>query len=199
MPYDPTENHRRSIRLKGYDYSNSGAYFVTICVQNRTCLFGEITKGLMQLNDAGQMVEKAWLQLPQRFPLIVTDEFVVMPNHFHGIIIITDTVGAPFVGALAMDDSVGMGDRAGTKPAPTRENLVLGDIVGAFKSITTHQYTIGVYQQNWVPFFKRLWQRNYYENIVRHETALQTFRQYIRNNPRSWESDKLHSNTPSKG
>ena len=88
MKYDPNKHHRRSIRLKGYDYTQAGAYFVTICTQHRECFFGEIIDGAMQLNDAGQMVEKWWAELTHKFPSVETDEYIVMPNHFHGIIVI---------------------------------------------------------------------------------------------------------------
>lgn len=96
MKHDPDRYHRRSIRLKGYDYSQAGAYFVTICTQGRECLFGEVVDGEMRLNEAGQMVHRIWNDLFVKYPDIEIDEFVVMPNHFHGIIII---VGAPLVGA----------------------------------------------------------------------------------------------------
>lgn len=89
-PFDPERHHRRSIRLKGYDYSQAGAYFVTICTQGRICLFGDVVNDQMELNDAGRLMESAWLDLPNRFPAIELDEFVVMPNHMHGIIVITD-------------------------------------------------------------------------------------------------------------
>jgi REP element-mobilizing transposase RayT len=90
MPYDPTRHHRRSIRLKGYDYSQAGAYFITICTQDRACLFGKVVNGEMQLNDAGRMVLAEWNMLPERFPHVVLDAFVVMPNHVHGIVVITN-------------------------------------------------------------------------------------------------------------
>ena len=86
MKHDPDKHHRRSIRLKGYDYSQAGAYFVTICTQDRECLFGDIVDGEMRLNDAGHMVRDVWHKIPEHFPYADIDEFVVMPNHFHGII-----------------------------------------------------------------------------------------------------------------
>jgi len=98
MSYDPNKHHRRSIRLRGYDYSQKGIYFVTVCTQNREHLFGKIEKGEMQMNDAGQMVEFTWADLPNHNPHIVLDEFVVMPDHVHGIILITD-IGAGSVRA----------------------------------------------------------------------------------------------------
>ena len=96
MVYDPEKHHRRSIRLQGYDYNQPGAYFVTICIQDREDLLGQIRNGEMIYNDAGRMVTKWWLEIPHKFPLIEIDEFIVMPNHFHGIVIMVepDSVGA---------------------------------------------------------------------------------------------------------
>ncbi|MFN4294850.1 MAG: transposase, partial [Thermoflexales bacterium] len=103
MTYDPQKHHRRSIRLKGYDYSQAGAYFITIVAQDRACLFGEVVDGEMRLNDAGRMVWDEWNALPDRFPGLELDAFVVMPNHVHGIIVLTgsapDDAPAPAVGA----------------------------------------------------------------------------------------------------
>ncbi len=178
MPYDPEKHHRRSIRLKGFDYSRSAIYFVTICVQNRECLFGAIAqeietesvKARILLNDAGKMVSEEWLTLPSRFPTITLDEFVVMPNHFHGIIY------------LAPNPAV---------------NPTLGQIIATFKSIVTHHYIIGVKTQDWKTFHQKLWQRNYYEHIVRNDSALQNIQQYIQNNPLTWQTDSLHPDVKS--
>ena len=151
---------RHSIRLKGYDYSQAGGYFVTIVAQLRAALFGEIRGGEMILNDAGRMVETVWDTLPARFPNIELDIFQIMPTHFHSIIIIHEPVGAGLVPALALVPAQYLEpipqSRATTRVAPT-----LGDIVGAFKSITTHAYIQGVDESNWPQFHKRLWQRNY--------------------------------------
>ena len=185
MKYDPDRHHRRSIRLKGYDYSQAGVYFVSVCTQNRECLFGAIVGGEMVLNHAGRMVETVWDRLARRFPDIELDESIILPNHIHGIITI---VGAPLVGAQSVDaQSVDVqARRAGTRPAPTR----LGDVVGAFKSITTHRYIVGVRQHGWQPFPRRLWQRNYYEHIVRDDNELTNIRGYITGNPGQWELDR---------
>lgn len=169
MNFGPEKHHRHSIRLKQYDYSQAGAYFVTIDVQNRGHLFGEIVNGEMVLNDAGKMIEEQWQALKERFPLIDLDVYQVMPDHFHGIIVI---VGATLVVAL----DVG-------KP-PT-----LGNIIGVFKSITTHEYIKGVENHGWQRFSKRLWQRNYYEHVVRDETDLERIRKYIQSNPLNWNHD----------
>ena len=88
MTFDPDKHHRRSLRLKDYDYSRAGAYFVTICTHGRECLFGEIMDGEMRLNDAGQAAQADWVRLPERFQSIELDEFVIMPNHLHGVILV---------------------------------------------------------------------------------------------------------------
>jgi putative transposase len=232
MKYDPEKHHRRSIRLKGFDYSSPGAYFITICVQHRECLFGEIADGTMHLNPAGEMVTHWWVELNQKFPSIQIDPFVVMPNHFHGIIAIPATspdrpVGAdlrvcPLQNATPpqlqnatpstptfhdehiVDDATTLEEGAHIG-APLRGNPKLSDtgvslsqMVQWFKTMTTNAYIRGVRDNDWQPFNKRLWQRNYYEHIIRDEAALQSIRQYIRNNPKSWIQDQLHPDNPSK-
>lgn len=187
MKYTADIHPRKSIRLKEYDYSQNGGYFVTICVQNRKNLFGEIKNQSMFLNDVGTMIEMWWKKLPIKYSQISLDAYVIMPNHFHGIIII-NTVGASHVGAhdKVIDDS--RMQRAGTRPAPT-----IGDIVGGFKSITTHAYILGVKEKHWEPFEKRLWQRNYYEHVIRDEQDANRVREYIQNNPLNWEKDELYN------
>ncbi len=185
----PGGRQRRSIRLKGYDYSSPGAYFITICTQYREQRFGQVVDDEMRLNDAGNMLQIEWLALPARFPAIELDEFVIMPNHMHGLIFITPptSVGATLV--VALQNGAGAG--AGTSPAPTGTNRpTLGDVIGAFKSITTDRYIAGVRRQGWPPFVKRVWQRNYYEHIVRNERALRAIRRYIQNNPLKWTIDR---------
>ncbi len=184
MPrYDPDKHHRRSIRLKGYDYAQAGAYFITICTQNRESRFGEIVNSKMVLNDAGRMVQTEWEQLRERFSSIELDAYVVMPNHFHAIVTITDSdnnVGAGLVSAP---------NGATTRVAPTAQRPTLGDIVGAFKSLVTNAYIRGVRELGWPPFDKRLWQRNYHERIIRNERELNAIRQYIYDNPAHWLND----------
>ena len=169
MTYDPERHHRRSIRLKGFDYSRSAIYFVTICVQNRECLFGTILQNQMLLNDAGGMVSAEWLALPSRFPSVILDEFIVMPNHFHGII---------YISIYISPDSP--------------DHPTLGTILGAFKSIVNNNYITGVNIKNWQPFDQRLWQRNYYEHIIRNEQSYLTISEYIINNPAKWADDKFY-------
>jgi REP element-mobilizing transposase RayT len=163
MKYDSTIHRHRSIRLQGYDYSRSGAYFVTICVQNRKRLFGDIKNGEMRLNDAGKMIQTVWNEIPEYYPGIETDEFVIMPNHFHGITVIAGGLSLP-------------------------------NVVHRFKTMTTKRYTDGVKQSDWPPFPGKLWQRNYWEHIIRNESELNHIREYIRSNHAKWELDKLYIN-----
>jgi len=160
--------NRQSIRLKNYDYSQNGLYFVTICTENRKCLFGNIFNGKMVLNDVGNMIEKLWNKIPDRFNTMQLDVFQIMPNHVHMIFRIV--VGAGFMPARIK--------RATTGVAPT-----IGNIIGTFKSLTTHEYITGVKYNGWEPFNKRLWQRNYYEHIIRTENDLNKIREYIKLNP----------------
>ena len=209
--FNPDSHHRRSIRLKAYDYSTAGAYFVTIVTQERLCLFGDVTDGEAQLTNAGVMIQQIWHAIPDRFPTIEMDEFVVMPNHVHGILIIHSDVGASLVGAQEVTHTktthspvgaslVGAlpadrarstdGGRATTRVAPTEDGpMTLGEVVGAYKSLTTQQYGKGVETNGWPPFNKRLWQRNYYERVIRDNRELDGAREYIANNPMQWELD----------
>lgn len=165
---------RRSIRLKGYDYSQGGLYFITICTQNQWCFFGEIENGEMVLNDAGMMIERQWRELTNRFHYIQLHEFVVMPNHFHGIIEINRR-----------------GDHK-DRPYGTYSGSV-GRVMQVFKSITTHEYIGGVNQYGWPLFSGKLWQRNYYEHIIRDEISCSKISEYIQTNPLKWQDDKYHA------
>jgi putative transposase len=165
MKYDPAIHHRRSIRLQGYDYSQAGAYFVTICTQNRECLFGDIVNGGMRLNEAGRVVESVWDGLPGHYAHVELDAMVIMPNHFHGIIVLAPT------------------------PAAVRHGL--SEIVRALKTFSSRR--INEMRQS---TGAKLWQRNYWEHIVRNEPELNRIREYIHNNPAQWELDKLHPNNP---
>lgn len=194
MTYDPDRHNRRSIRLKGYDYAQAGAYFVTICTQDRECLFGEIAAGEMELSDAGRMVERWWTKLTKKFPLAEIGEFIVMPNHFHGIVMLVgaapcgrpgrETVlEVPSGGRSQRHDQPGTGHPHGGAPT-------LGDLVDWFKTMTTNDYIRGVKQRGWVSFPGKLWQRNYHEHIIRNEDELSRIREYIVNNPLQWAVDR---------
>lgn len=170
---------RRSIRFANYDYSQVGLYFVTICCENRICRFGKIQNTDIVLNEAGRMINTEWNNLKKRFSNIELHNYIIMPNHFHGIIEITD-VGIPLVGIRKTN-----GQPQGIAPT-------LGKILGAFKSITTVKYTYGVTQLGWEPYDQRIWQRNYYEHIIRDEKSHQNISDYITNNPYNWENDEYY-------
>jgi len=172
MKYDPKTHRRRSIRLKGYDYSRVGAYFVTICTQKRECLFGDIVNHEMILNGFGEIVESVWCDLSNHYKHVELDQYVIMPNHFHGIVVLTDT-------------AVG----AGLKPAPTMKRHALPEIIRGFKTFSSRR----INQIRNTPG-KKLWQRNYWEHIIRNENELNRIRQYITDNPVKWEQDR---NNPS--
>ncbi|GHT09797.1 hypothetical protein AGMMS4956_00100 [Bacteroidia bacterium] len=274
MAYNPNIHHRRSIRLQGYDYSQAGLYFVTICIQHRECLFGEIMNGVMILNDAGEMIKKWWLELPHKFSDITLGECVVMPNHFHAIIINTGNypnnknnaiiVGAdlrvcPDNAGVCLDNAGVCLDNAGVCPdnggdcynnlgtnirgahiqgahiqgahiqgahigAPLRDTerglgehaerglgehaerglgehaeRGLGEHTGSplhtvvqwFKTMTTNEYIRGVKTLGWMPFDKKLWQRNYYEHIIRNGNEHKKIMNYIIANPVKWQDDKF--------
>jgi putative transposase len=163
----PDKRGRRSIRLRGYDYAQPAAYFVTVCTRNHTCLFGHVVNGEMHLNEAGEMVRSVWDRLRGRFPSVEPDAFVVMPNHVHGII--------AFVGAgLALPE-----DKSAASSAPT-----LADVVRAFKSLSAIQVNRRLMRSG------SLWLRNYYEHVVRNEQELTAIREYIQANPALWDDDE---------
>jgi putative transposase len=165
--------NRRTIRLKEYDYAQPGAYFVTICTQDRACLFGDVMDCTMKLNAVGRLVATLWNEVPARFANVDLNMFVVMPNHIHGIL-------------LYPDDGPVMADRtrATTRVAPT-----IGQVVGAFKSLSTVEYVRNARANGWPAFRSRLWQRNYYEHVIRDEADLDRIRRYIDENPARWEFD----------
>ena len=204
MKCDPQKHRRRSIRLKGYDYSRSGMYFVTIVAQDRECLFGNIVDGKILLNEAGQMVEKWYVELENKFPDIHCDAYAIMPNHFHAII---QNVGA----GIGKGVGTGVGADVGAdlrvchanelelvgadrcvcpiKESGEHKGSPLQKIVQWFKTMTTNEYIRGVKQRGWKPFHGKLWQRNYWEHIIRDDEELNRIREYIGNNPIQWELD----------
>jgi len=198
MPYNPDIHKRRSIRLKGYDYSSEGAYFITLCTHHRECLFGEIKDGKMMLNEYGKMVEQIWLKIPERYNDIILDEFVIMPNHFHGIIIINnnnDFVGAihelplrdklPVQNEMPQRESNELPLQQNNDDMIHRRKMLLPKIIGYFKMNSAKQ----INQLRGTPGFP-VWQRNYYERIVRDYKELCAIRQYIFDNPMNWENDE---------
>ncbi|MCD6367249.1 MAG: hypothetical protein J7L46_06905, partial [Bacteroidales bacterium] len=165
---------RRSIRLKGYDYSQAGLYFITICVKNRIYLFGEIDNGKMILNNAGKMVEKLWNEISNDFTNTKLHEYIIMPNHFHGII---EIVGADSISARDNADSTKRAE-IDSAPTATETKTAIPNIIQSFKRHTTIKYIRGVKNNNWTPFNKKLWQRNYWEHIIRNEKSYQTISEY---------------------
>ena len=159
--------NRKSIRLDKYDYSENGYYFVTICTQNRWNIFGEIKNKKMISNDIGKMVFKIWNEIPNNYFGIEIDEFILMPDHLHGILVINKN--------LRMDD-LSNGRTQGSAPT-------LGIIIKKFKTLTTKIFIDNIKQNNWPRFDKRLWQRNYYERIIRDEREYFIKKQYIKSNP----------------
>lgn len=180
------ELRRRSIRLRHYDYSQAGLYFVTICTHERKPLFGKVVDGMMMLNPSGAMMQIWWQKLPGKFATCRMHEFVIMPNHMHGIIeIVNDSVGAdPCVCPL----SAGRTHRC----APTNSvanSVPLSQTVQWFKTMTTNAYLRGIKQDDWQPFMGRLWQRNYHEHIIRTHESYLTIAEYIQTNPLRWLED----------
>ena len=189
MKHDPDKHQRRSIRLRGYDYAQAGAYFVTIVTKDRACLFGEIVKGETRPNQFGCIVQAAWDELVNRYQGVECDAFVVMPNHIHGIIGLVDHggVGTNDVGAglkpARTESPSTTAPRAGFKPAPTRPGLP--EIIRAFKTFSARR----INELRAMPGAP-VWQRNYYEHVVRGENELSRIREYIANNPLQWEMDR---------
>ena len=194
--FDPDRHHRRSFRLQGYDYSQPGAYFVTICTQSRRCLFGDVQDGEMRLNDAGRIIARWWSKLPSKFAACATDAFVVMPNHVHRILVGAD----PRVRPIANPRSTNVPSATPVVPnqgettsgahagAPLRD-ASLGAMMQWFKTMTTNEYITAVRSLDWPPFPQRLWQRNYYDHVIRDEDDLNRIRQYVLDNPALWPAD----------
>ena len=186
MKYNPNLHHRRSVRLKGYDYSKSALYFITICCYKRECFFGEILKTgkeqIMSLSQSGFVVQNCWLEIPLHYPEVVLHEFVVMPNHIHGIIEITNSVGADKLPSNELQranvDSPLQRHTAEFK-SPSR---TIGSIVRGYKIGVTkwHRTNIDIYN---------VWQRSYHDHVIRNEKSHSNISNYIVNNPSSWEDD----------
>lgn len=211
MTFNPDIHHRRSIRLRDYDYASGGVYFVTLCAFHRECLFGEIVDGRMRLNEIGGIVWDCWIKIPEHFPGVMLDKSVVMPSHFHGIIHITTspieaaetvgTVGAKqassaspaFSPSPAFNFDVGhtikkLGEAGETLASPLPHGTgkgTLAAIVQNVKSVSTRK--INQFRNN---HGCPVWQRNYYERVIRTELELTKAREYIVNNPLKWALDK---------
>ncbi len=157
------DESRKQLRLTQWNYKSTGYYLVTLCVEGRQCLFGNIENGLMCLNEIGEMIDRACKMLPMVYSGIGLDCHIVMPNHLHAIIVIEDN------GLVSINS--------------------LFDIIRKFKTYTMHLYRHGVEEMGWMQYDKRLWQRSYHEHIIRNEYSLEKIREYIINNPIKWELD----------
>ncbi|GAB4318728.1 MAG: transposase [Bacteroidales bacterium] len=194
MKYNPEIHHRpfdraqgrRSIRLRGYDYSRAGAYFITLCAQNREHVFGEIVDGKMILNDAGRVVAESWQWLANQYDYVDLDEWVIMPNHMHGIVLLIDDENG---GGGSGRGGSGRGSSRTAPTMPMAKRKPIGGLVGAFKTVSTKR----INQMHGTPGVK-IWQRNYYEHIIRNENELNRIRQYIINNPARWATDHENPN-----
>ncbi len=186
--YSRDIRHRRSIRLKGYDYSQRGAYFVTLCTQNKECLFGDIVDCVIRLNEFGLLVKNEWVKTADIRKEITLDEFCIMPNHIHGIVIIQN-MDSHVVGANGGSPEIGRDDQTETgRPAgsPLRmKSKSISSLMAGFKSNVTKQIN-EIRQTPGVP----IWQRNYYEHVVRDNNELNRIREYVMNNPVKWAEDE---------
>jgi REP element-mobilizing transposase RayT len=203
--YDPQIHHRRSIRLKGYDYSRAGAYFVTICVHQRECLLGNIVNGEMQLSRFGKIVSYAWQDLPKHYPHVILDEFCIMPNHVHFIVVLDDDDGRDGSSRLSQvslpansrDGSRGLSQTSlltntllSKTPLPAQETHPyrrhpLSEAIRAFKSFSAKRIN-DLQKTTGSPF----WQKNYYEHIIRNDREWNAIAWYIFNNPLHWQLDR---------
>lgn len=225
-PFNPSIHHRKSIRLKGYDYSQSGLYFITICCYNKECMFGEISNGTMTLNSAGQVAQHCWQEIPSHFPNVILHEHIIMPNHIHGIIEITDTAGAKNISPSSKSidnlenndlniiqndfnedterinyefnkniertkNDVNDNDRAkNISPLQETTNFrspskTIGSVIRGFKIGVTKwmRQNTEIYD---------VWQRNYYEHIIRNDASYELISDYILNNPSKWQEDTFY-------
>jgi REP element-mobilizing transposase RayT len=172
---------RRSIRLQGYDYFQVGAYYITVCTRNRECLFGNVVDGQMQLNEAGKIIQSVWDELPHSYEGVALNAFIIMPNHVHGVIEICAPVGAIHESPLS---SIGK-SRATVERVFDRRRMLLAKLVGRFKMVTAKQIN-ALRGSSGEP----LWQRNYYEHVIRDDRSLNRIRQYIADNPVQWGFDR---------
>jgi len=194
--------NRKSIRLKNYDYTRAGLYFVTICANHRQSIFGYIDDGVMMLNDAGRMIEKWYVELENKFEKIKCHQMVVMPNHIHCIIEIegghakTETTIKNDTNPVGVDLCVcpHVANRTVPKRNTTGRHagLPLHEVIQWFKTMTTNEYIRGVKNSGWQSFDKKMWQRNYWEHIIRNEQSYIKLVEYIENNPLKWDMDSLH-------
>ncbi|HEX9776895.1 MAG TPA: transposase [Geopsychrobacteraceae bacterium] len=181
MGYHPDVHHRQSNRLRDYDYAAGGAYFITICTHERALLFGAVTDETLRLNEAGEMVRDEWLHTAIMRPRVALDAFVVMPNHFHAVLLLHD-VGAHCV---RPEDSPRTDNPDARSARLRRQRDSLGSIISGFKSAVTRGINV-LHDSSGIP----VWQRNYYEHVIRNDADLQRLRDYIAGNPVRWDEDE---------
>lgn len=196
MVFDPNIHHRKSIRLRGYDYTEPGSYFITLVSWKRELFFGEIIDGLMHTSIEGQIVLDEWMKTSQIRQNVLIDEYILMPNHFHGILNITDqsnvrSIQQNDIGSMSHADTGLVGQTVGAmrRIAPTKlpkgaESGSIGAIIGQIKSITTKKI-----HKQWENSAIPVWQRNYYEHIISSMEELNQIRHYIQTNPLHWSDD----------
>ena len=186
MPhYDPDRHRRRSVRWRGYAYSSEGAYFVTTTLHNGVPLLGRVIDERVRLSPAGEMVASVWSELPQRFPFVSLDAYVVMPDHVHGILILhNNSVARAEPLQRTEDDGLPDPELPGHARGTTSNSL--GRVMQAFKSLSTRAYGEGVRNAGWPAYEGRFWQRSFYDRVLRNDRELWAIREYIRLNPAKW-------------
>lgn len=190
MSYDPQQHHRRSIRLASYDYATNGAYFVTLVTANRAQSLGTVIEQAVELSATGMIVDSCWQAIPTHFPHITLDASVVMPNHLHGILFFDDSRFKDHVQDTA-DRRVGARyivptDQTSRQFGKSRAGD-LATVIRTFKAAVTRELNA-----NSSSVDGSLWQRNYYEKIIRNERMLNAIREYIIGNPANWQQDEYH-------
>ena len=186
---------RKSPRLRGYDYSQSGAYFVTICTQRRQQLFGDVLDGEMILNDYGKIAAACWTAIPDHHTNVELDLYVIMPNHVHGIVVINDgydssTADRIYPVPTKNRDHVGtryIASGAKNRANPNRKRPTLGTIIGTYKAAVTRRINRNMNQPN-----AKIWQGRYHDHIIRNEKSLNKLREYTLHNPALWADDRYY-------
>jgi len=191
--FDPKKHHRRSIRLPNYDYTQAGAYYITVVTHNRELLFGEVVDGEMKLSNLGQIAQREWERLPKRFNQIELGAFVVMPDHVHGIIIIHDNRrGTAGVLRIIVPGRI--------RRAPTGETVIVErfgkPVPGSIPTIIRSYKSAVALRINYArpSDSTPVWQKNYYEHVIRNEQDMQAKWDYIESNPANWENDNENPN-----
>jgi putative transposase len=188
----PSYPSRRSTRLPGYDYSQAGAYFTTLVIEQRLPLLGRIVDGEMQVSPAGEMAGTVWGNLERYYPGVSVDAYVVMPNHLHGIIVLAGPAREDRDGAAVPTGGIEEQLVPG-RPVdmPPRTNAIsISTVIQRFKTFTAHEYGTGVRAHGWPRYPGRLWQHRFYERVIRNERELNAIREYIANNPLQWHLDR---------